>query len=98
MVSSAQKYLRCRAVSTIDSPDVCNYLEYSPNPDYNNQTMKCHKILEAHNFFTRGYVRKVGVAESISGEAVIVRISVSTTLHSVYSPPVCFSLLVLVVI
>lgn len=68
----------------ISYPDLCDYLVSFPNPDNNYQTMKCHKSLQAHNFFTSGWVKEVGVAESSPAEDVIIRGRVSTTLHSVH--------------
>lgn len=66
-------------------PDICDYLISSPNPEYNFQSMKCHKSLKAHNFFTSGWVKEVVVSQTsrqpstsaASGHPVIVRGRVS---------------------
>ena len=42
--------------------DIVNYLVFSANPLYNMQQMKAYKGLDAHNQFTSGWVRDVGVA------------------------------------
>ena len=43
--------------------DICDYLISSPNPEYNFKSMKCHKSLKAHNFFTSGWVKEVMVSK-----------------------------------
>ena len=60
------------AYPQVTYPDICDYLVTSPNPDYSFKTMKAHKSLEAHKFFTSGWVKEVGVVIAAQDQPVII--------------------------
>ena len=55
----------------ISYADIVNYLVFSPNPAFSLEQMKAYKGLEAHNQFTSGWVRNVGVLYHTKSRAII---------------------------